>query len=271
MTRNVLMISGLSAALLLAGCGSDSSSGGSGQNTPPITTTPAEGAQGSWQGTITDGSGLNNRQTEITTLSDGSFWMVYAQPTDTTLLNAAGIVHGTATVSENGSLTVNNATQLSLDGTNTKSAVGISADYVTGSSLDGTIVGPAGSPLAGVNTFSTLYQMAYNNNLTLAHLQGKYTGALSSNTGKQNISMTIAADGAITGTTNDGCSITGQATQRERSNVFNLTVTYGNESGCGTNLIGLTLNGIVSQELDRIAATAMDDAKANGFVFIGRK
>jgi hypothetical protein len=280
MTRNVLTLGGLGAAILmsgmLSGCGSDSNSSGGaltpgGNNTPPITTSPPAGSEGSWQGTInnTDGS---TRAMEAVILGDGSFWMAYADGAGE-ILNAAGLMRGKGTTGEDGSFTFSNGTLISLEDANARSRITLDSDYVTGSKLDGTLTQALSSgpiSLASPASFTSLYQLAYNNNLTLAHLAGSYDGSLTSNIGKQSTNLNIGNDGAITGSTSNGCTLTGTATQRERSNVFDLAMTFGGDAGCGANA-GLSVSGVVSQENRRIAALAMNEASTHSFVFMGRK
>lgn len=279
MTRNVLTLSGLSAAILmsgvLSGCGSDSSDSGSptapGGSVPPITTTPPSGSEGSWQGTInnTDGS---TRATEAVLLDDGTFWMAYADGAGE-ILNAAGLIRAKGTTGDDGSFDFSNGTLISLENANARSRVALDGTYVTGSKLDGTLTqtlatGPINLPSPA--NFTTVYQLAYNNNLTLAHLAGSYDGSLTTNTGKQGANLKIGEDGAITGSTNSGCTMTGTATQRARSNVFDLSVTFGGDAACGTNA-NLDVDGVISQENRRVAGLAMDAAGTQSFVFIGRK
>lgn len=280
MTRNALTLGGLGAALLmsglLSGCGSDSNDGGvgagpGGANTPPITTTPPSGSEGSWQGTLnnTDGS---TRATEAVILDDGTFWMAYADGAGE-ILNAAGLIQGKGTTGSDGSFDFSNGTLISIEDANARSRVTLDGTYTTGSKFDGSLTqamstGPI-SLQSPVN-FTTLYQLAYNNNLTLAHLQGDYAGSLTTNIGKLGANMKIAESGDITGSTNSGCTMTGTATQRARSNVFTLAVTFGSEAACGT-IAGISVAGVVSQENRRIAALAMDEGRTQSFVFIGRK
>lgn len=280
MTRNVLSHGGLGAALLLtgllSGCGSDSSTSGGGDSnspqstTPPITTTPPSGSEGSWQGTINTPT-ANARAMEAVLLEDGTFWMAYASNAGE-ILNAAGLLQAKGSTGSDGTFKFTNGALISLENANARSRVALDATYVTGSRLDGTLTqtlatGPIALPSPA--SFTTLYQLAYNNNLTLAHLAGSYSGSLTTNAGKQGATLTIGKDGAITGNTNAGCPITGTAAARSRSNVFDLGVSFGADATCGTNA-NLSMAGVVSLETGRIAALAMDEGHTYSFVFIGR-
>lgn len=276
MTRNALIIGGLgAAALLLSGCGSDSSSTASGASTPPITTTPAEGAEGTWRGNINTPV-ANSRLMEAFILGDGEFWMAYSTANDPTqtdaLINAAGILHGTASPKADGSFSIGNARHISLEDGN-RNSVGIAGNYVTGSSLTGTLTqSPAlpGSSLPATAEFASLYRTAYNNNLTLAHLAGPYTGSLTTNFGKNSSTITFDSVGVITGSDNSGCTFQGQAATRDRGNVFDIDITVGSEAGCGANA-GKAMSGVLSLESSRAGMLALDTEQKLSFIFVGTR
>lgn len=278
MTRKVLTLSAVGAILLLSGCGSDSDSGtdAPGATTPPPSTTPAAGVQGTWRGSINSPT-PSSRLLETIVLSDGTVWMAYSNANDPTqtdaLLNAAGIIKGNGTPDETArTLSITNARQLSLED-NVRVGVDINASFVTGSSLSGSITrdeGPGSTALPSPADFSSLYRMAYNNNYTLQHLAGTYQGSLSTTLGKNSATLTITETGAITGSNNTGCTMTGTATQRDRGNVFDLALTFGAEAGCGTNA-STEMEGVVSLESSRIGALALDDDMRKAFIFAGNR
>jgi hypothetical protein len=274
MTRNVLALSGLCAALLLSGCGSDSTILG-GATTPPISTSPAEGAEGTWRGNINSPT-PNARLMEAFVLGDGDFWMVYANANDPAqtdaLLNAAGIVHGTAVPNDDGTLSISNARHISIED-GKRNTVNITGSFVTGSTLGGTLTQTPALPTSKLPSpadFSSLYRTAYNNNLTLAHLAGSYTGSLTSNAGKNSATLTIGGDGAIAGSDNNGCTFTGTASVRDRGNVFDVDLTMGAEAGCAA-LTNLAMGGVVSLETNRIGLIALDADEKQSFILVGNK
>lgn len=279
MTRNVLTLSGLCAALLLSGCGSDSSSsstGSPGASVPPPTTTAPTGAQGTWRGNINSPT-PSSRLLETVVLDDGTMWMAYSTANDPTqtdaLINAAGLIKGQGTPDETtGAFNVTSARQLSLED-NKRSAVDITSTFVTGSTLSGSITRDPGAlttALPSPASFASLYRTAYNNNLTLAHLAGTFQGSLSTTLGKHSASLTFDQAGALTGSDNTGCSITGTATPRSRGNVFDLNLTFGTEAGCAANA-GAELEGIISLEAGRAGAMAMDADMKKAFIFVGNR
>lgn len=276
MTRNVLTLGGLCAALLLSGCGSDSGSGDGapGATVPPPTTTAPAGVQGSWRGNINSPT-PSSRLLEAIVLDDGTLWMAYSTSADASqtdaLINAAGIIKGQGTPDEAGGVfDVTNARQLSLED-NKRTGVDVTASFVTGSSFNGSITrdeGPVTTLLPSPAEFTTLYRTAYNNNLTLAHLTGTYQGSVTTGTGKRSATLTVDAAGAITGNDNRGCSVTGTATPRSRGNVFDLALTWGTEGGCGTDAGGI-LAGVVSLEANRIGVMATDTEMKKAFILVG--
>lgn len=279
MTRNVLTIGGFAAALLLTGCGSDSSSStgtGPGSTTPPPTTTPAEGVQGTWRGSINTPT-PSARLLETIVLDDGTLWMAYSTANDPAqtdaLLNAAGLIKGTGTPDlATNTFNVTTAKELSIED-GQRVGVDVAMSFVTGSSLTGTITrdaGPGTSALPSPADFSSLYRTAYNNNYTLQHLVGTYQGSLTTGLGKHSASLTIDSTGAITGSESTGCTVTGTATQRTRGNVFNVTLTWGNEAGCGANAAN-ALEGVVSLEAGRIGMMATDADVKKAFIFVGNR
>lgn len=278
MTRNVLILSGLCAALQLAGCGSGSSSSDStpGASVPPPTTTAPTGVQGSWRGNINSPT-PNSRLLETIVLDDGTLWMAYSTANDPVqtdaLLNAAGLIKGSGTPDEAaGAFNVSSARQLSLED-GTRAAISVSSTYVTGSTLSGSITRDPGAPataLPSPASFSSLYRTAYNNNLTLAHLTGTYQGSLSTTLGKHSASLTVDAAGAVTGSDNTGCSITGTATARSRGNVFNISLTFGSEAGCAANA-GVSQQGVLSLESGRAGIMAADTDMKKAFIFVGNR
>lgn len=274
MTRNVFALGGLCAALLLAGCGSDSSIA-SGSSTPPITTSPAEGAEGTWRGNINTPA-ANARLAEIFVLGDGDFWMAYSTANDPTqtdaLINAAGVMHGTAVPNDDGTFTVTNARHISIED-NKRNTASITGNFVTGSSLGGTLTQTPAVPTAKLPSpaeFSSLYRTAYNNNLTLAHLAGSYSGSLTTNTGKSSSTLTIAGDGAISGSNNSGCTFTGTAAVRDRGNVFDVNLTMGAEAACAA-IANMEMDGVLNLETNRIGVLALDGEQKQTFILVGNK
>lgn len=279
MTRNVLTIGGFAAVLLLSGCGSDSTSStapGPGSTTPPPTTTPAEGVQGAWRGSINTPT-PSARLLETIVLDDGSLWMAYSTANDPTqtdaLLNAAGLIKGSGTPDlVANTFNVTTAKELSIED-GQRVGVDVNMSFVTGSSLTGTITrdaGPGTSALPSPADFSSLYRTAYNNNYTLQHLAGTYQGSLTTGLGKHSASITIDSAGAITGSESTGCTVTGTATARTRGNVFNVALTWGNEPGCGANAAN-ALDGVVSLESGRIGMMATDSDVKKAFIFVGNR
>lgn len=267
MTRTVIATAGLAATLLFTGCHSDSDNPppapGKSRQPPAATLT---GAEGSWAGTIdTPLAGSRNMQAAI--LGDGTFWMVYTKAGSGSV---GGILQGTGT-SEDGVFSVEDATLLSLED-DIVSTAGISASFVTGSSLAGTLTSAAATPgsLPSPATFSSLYQLAYNAAVSLPDLAGQYTGNITTKAGTEAATVTIDEAGAIAGAISSGCSLEGQADAETHGNIFTLNAHFGSEPACGANATTQVF-GIISLEVDKATALAMDISRNNSFIFTGNR
>lgn len=263
MTRTVLAIGGLAATLLSAGCHNDSDSPATSRKTPP----PAAitGPEGSWSGTI-DTPDPGSRQLHAVVLADGDFWMLYTRAGSGSV---GGIVQGNGS-SEDGVFRATAARLLSLEDDRAGSA-DLEARFVPGSSLGGTLtpVGEAGPvTLPAPATFSSLYQLAHRTALTLTDLAGHYSGIITTRAGAESANVTISEAGAIAGASSGGCSLAGQAAAEGQGNVFRFNVSFGNEAACGHNA-ATQVFGIVTLEVDKATAVAMDLARNNSFIFTG--
>lgn len=264
MTRTVFALGSLGAALLLTACNGSSISGG--DNPGTVTPPPAAfAAAGSWAGTIgTPEAGSRIMKAVVT--DDGSFWMVYNKADSGSV---AGIVQGSGTITD-GVYTVSGATLLSLED-NQQTTADLSADLVPQSSLIGTLTQAADGPAVALPTpaaFNALYQLASGQNLTLADLAGSYTGTITTKLGAESATVTIDDTGAITGSNDSGCTLTGQAEAQSQGNVFNVSVTFGSEDACALNK-GVDVEGVVTLDVNKATAVAMDSAHTNSFIFTG--
>lgn len=263
MTRNVLTLGALSAALLLAACDDDSAPAAARAPSPAPATVAAEG---SWQGKINTPA-ANSRDMKAVVLKDGAFWMVYSMEGSSTV---TGVLRGTGSV-EDGVFTVNGASLLSLEDGHRKTTANVVANFVSKSSFSGTITqDPAMALLPSPAEFSSLYQLEYDQQLSLADLVGTYSGIITTKLGPENATVTVDEAGLIEGSNTSGCSLNGAAEQEPSGNVFNVAVRFGSEDACGANK-NVEVVGIVSLEVDKVTALAMDVARSNSFIFVGTK
>lgn len=261
MTRTVLILGSLGAALLLAACNDDDAPF-AGTGTP--VTPAASAATGSWQGSI-DTPLANSRTARAVVLADGSFWMTYSQVGAAT---TAGIIRGTGS-SDGSVFSVDNATLISLED-GSRSVADITANFVGRSSLNGTITQEGTTALPSPATFSSLYRSAFDQTLTLADLAGIYEGVITTGLGEESASFAIDASGALAGGSASGCSVNGQATAQPSGNVFNINASFGSEDACGANR-AVSVVGILSLEVDTLTALALNDGSTNSFIFTGTR
>lgn len=267
-TRTVLATGGLAATLLLGACHSDDPPAPATTGTPRTPATALTGAEGSWAGTI-DTPAAGSRSLQAAVLADGSFWMVYSRAGSG---GVAGIVQGTGTTTD-GVFTADDATLLSLEDGGLAGTADLSATFTTGSRFGGTLTPAAGETpvsLPAPATFSSLYQLAYDTAATLRDLAGHYSGNITTRAGTESATVTIDEAGTIAGASSSGCSIAGHADGEARGNIFQLSAQFGSEPACGPNATTQVF-GIVTLEVDKATALAMDIARNNSFIFTGTR
>lgn len=260
MTRNVLIVGSLGAALLLGACNSSDDAGAAPGTVTPVGTAAA----GSWQGSI-DTPAANSRAVKAVVLPDGSFWMVYSLQGDP---STAGVIRGTGST-DGSNFTVSDATLLSLeDGQQT--TADIAATFANRASFAGTITQDGSTALTSPASFSTTYRSVFDKHLTLADLAGTYDGVITTKLGEESASVAINDTGAFAGSNASGCSVAGQATAQPAGNVFNVTATFGSEDACGSNK-QVSVVGILSLEVNAVTVLALNGDASNSFIFSGTR
>ena len=234
---------------VIMGCGGGGGDGG-GESTPPTS------AEGFWNGTAATGQQLTG-----VVLDDGTYYVMYSPVGNPSLI--AGYIEGIGT-SNNGSFTSSNTRDF-VFGYGVLSAT-ISATYTEKQSLNGTITYTSD----GTTTFSSTYDADYETQSKLSDAAGTFTGqATSSSSGSETATYTITDDGNISGVSASGCTLSGIISPRSGCNVFNFLVTFG--SGCTAQ--GQTLTGIAcySSSTKRLYAAMPNDARTEGYFFVGVK
>lgn len=257
MTGRALIVGSISAVLLLTACGGDSHR--------RKHNAVAFGAEGTWLGSLA--TPANDRLIQAAVLGDGTFWMVYSGAGGS---GVGGIVQGSGSAAK-GVFTVTDATLLSVED-NLKTTASIAANYVARSSLGGSLSQgvPVTPSLPATVGFASLYQLSYDQNLTLDDLIGSYSGTITTKLGSETATVDIDNDGVIAGSNESGCSLNGQALAQPRGNVFTLDLRFGSEDACSANK-DVEVIGIVSLEVDKVTALAMDADKNNSFIFTGTR
>jgi len=214
----------------------------------------ATSAQGIWQGTT------NTNQTVAgVVLADGTSYFIYSQAGNSTSI--VGAVLGNATFNH-GTLSAPNAVDFVIGGAAYNATV--SATYVQGSTINATIAA-AGT----TGTVTLYYDSVYDQPASLAATAGTYTATVGSLAGVQTATLTVAANGAITGG-GGGCTFSGAATPHGSVNVFDVQVTF-NGGAClfGTS----TIYGVVFYDAPNrtLYGAAPNTAHTDVLLFIGTK
>ena len=248
----------LVAAALLAGCG-----GGDGDATPPATPnpppTPAPSptlsqAQGIWQ----SAAGASTTVSAIV-LPDGVLWAV--------LVNGAGASASTttrvlkATLSAQGSGYSATGKSYTLGGgASAPGSVPVAASVLEKSALE-VRVGTG----AGAESLALAWQVRYDSPAQLADLAGNWSATV----GPGVVSLTVDAQGRITGSRTTGCTYSGQLSLRtERKAVVDAQL-QEDCAGARVQLSGVataqaaftTATGTVPAQLNMVLTTA-DEAQA---------
>ena len=222
----------VAAACLAAGIGLMPGCGGS---TTPDSITVLEGL---WHG---NRSSATLMATSI--LHDGQFWLVYgtANPTSTAassptganawvgFSNVEGFVQGTGSVSN---MRFNSIDALDFHGTLTITPVAVTAPYVAGKSLNGSITSSSGTAaFTSAPAPTAAYQ--YNISAKLADVVGTWTGAVVPGTTATATATATATIDAASGlkVTNGTCILSGSINPRAPGitgeNVFDIALLAG--------------------------------------------
>ncbi len=231
MYKNAVVL--IAIAVLIAGCGGGGSNTSSSDSTrtPPVT--PGQ-AQGVYMGTSSNGYTF-----ESIILPNDKYYAIYGTVSGN-VLSVYGMMTGQGT-SKSGTYTAD-ITDFYYNGT--KYTGSLSASYVVGSSLNGTITETGG---AGTVTFTGApmpsSQFNYNAAATLSHVTGTWAGEFLDGTSGV---VSINSDGTFAGS-NSGCSFTGTISpDSSGKNFFNVSVTFG---GSPCLLPGQTASGIAVESL----------------------
>ena len=243
----LLMTAGLGA------CGGDVSLS---FNTPPLP--PAAPSEGLWQGSTSTA-----RTITAFVLDNGVYWILYSS------LNPgagiAGLIEGSATTF-NGSFSSSDARDINLEGQGIGAAT-VSASYVAKQSFNGTIFYPNSNLTV---SFTSSYNIAYQQAPSLATLAGSYTGIASSAGSSDAAIVRIDASGNLNGIGTSGCQFAGTIAPHARGNLYDLSITFKG-GPCSNGSSTLTGIGYYDAGARRLYNVALNGDRSNGFVYVGLK
>ena len=142
----------------------------------------------------------------------------------------------------------------------------IDGSYIAKQSLNGTVT--YANSAFGQTLITTRYDPDYELTPNANLVAGTYSGSIATAGGTENLTVTLSAAGAISGSGATGCSFTGSFAPRPHGNVFNVAVTFaGGVCSNGTN----TVNGVAFFDAGtkRLYSAALNGSRTNGFLFIG--
>ena len=191
------------ASVLLAACGGGGASVSTAPPTSsptPVTTTPAPSSSISG---VYDGN--TNTGQPITALlqEDGSYFIVYSNASAPQTVQ--GAIVGTGNLSGS-SFSSSNGLDLNLVGTasQTPRPVTLSASYVQQQSFNGSLSYVTSGTTA---TFTSVFNNPYATLPSIAALAGVYTGTIATKDLSEDVILTIAQDGTLSGQLSCGCKI----------------------------------------------------------------
>jgi hypothetical protein len=170
---------------------------------------------GLWTGSVSP-----NRDAAAMVLEDGTYYLMYSQPSNPNVL--AGVVHGTADF-QAAKFTSTDARDYNwevpgfIPGKASTLTAKISASQKEKVSVSGAVNG---------RTFSVRHAWDFESVARLADIAGSHTGTVVFALGPRPATFVVTATGQVS-TVINGCPITGTVTPRTDANAYDLTMTLG--------------------------------------------
>jgi hypothetical protein len=164
-----------------------------------------------------------------------------------------------------GKFTSSNGVDFNLEGS------GINNFSFAGTYTEKSQIGGTPSYTGGrANTLTGTYDSDYGLTPSIAMIAGNYSGSAATAGGVESATVSVAAGGAIVGTSASGCSFTGMATLHPTGNVYDITVTFGGGvCSNGTDTVTGVAYYVAAQ--NEIVSAALNSGRTNGFLFVGVK
>jgi hypothetical protein len=204
----------------------------------------------------------NGRAVTGLVLDDGTYYFLYSLVGNSNVI--AGVVQGSGTSTAT-AFTSSNTRDFNLEGLGVLPAT-LSATYTAKQSISGSVSYSQGSPV----TFSGTYDSAYEATPSLAALAGTFTGQVASSAGAENATVTVSANGTLSGAGASGCATSGTVAPRSQGNVFNVSLSFG---GAPCLFANQTLTGIAyfNATTKALYAATPNAARNDGVLFVGVK
>ena len=255
MTANKSLIAALLITAGLGGCGGDYSLG---FNAPPLPLPPVSADEGLWQGSTSSA-----RTITAFVLDNGVYWILYSS------LNPgagiAGLIEGSAT-SVNGNFSSSDARDVNLEGQGIGTAT-VSASYVAKQSFNGSIFYPSSNQTV---SFTTSYNIDYEQAPSLATLAGNYAGVASSAGSSDAAVVRIDSNGNLNGIGTSGCQFAGTVAPHAHGNLYDLSITFKG-GPCSNGSSTLTGIGYYDANARRLYNVALNSDRSAGFLYVGLK
>ncbi len=235
----------LSFTIALAACG-----GGGGDES--VTQRPV----GLWNGVTS-----TNRAAIALTLSDGTYWLLYSGVGSPSI--AGGFIYGHS-ISSNRTFTSNDMRDFNFEGQGVLFG-SVDGSYVPGTSIQGFASYAGGTGIG----FGATYDASNERRASLDEIAGNYSGTASVLTSRQVASVSIGADGAVTGSSS-GCSVSGSVAPRVDAFAYDLQLNFG-PAPCffaGQRFTGIAVFNPATKQL---TAASPNAARSEGWLFSGSR
>lgn len=146
----------------------------------------------------------------------------------------------------------------------------VSATYVVGTSINGTLTETGSPNITFSGTVLPTSSFNYSTAASLANIIGTWSGTLLDGS---SATVNINADGSFSGSDSSGCSFTGNVSpDSSGKNFFNVSLTYG-ASPCllpNQTATGIAVNYLLSDGVTQQLLAGVTSGTSFGTVFIGQ-
>lgn len=230
----------LTTASLLAACGGGGdSTSATPAPTTPTPTTPVTKVEGYYTGAVSTGT-----QFQLLALENDQVYALIGNTDSQGVFRVSSLIEGAGT-SANGSFSVANAKEYVSSGQVFTAA--ISGSFSPRTTVMGSVASSSGTA-SFTGTAPATASLNYDTPASINTVSGSWTGSTLAGEG---VTFSVAATGAVTGTSALGCRFTGSAAPRASGkNVLDVSVTFGpapcllpGVTGTGIGVSSLLTNG----------------------------